>query len=125
MTGGVDRRGELGRRGELAAARWYLAHGYEVLERNWRCAEGEIDLLCARTEPGGRDDAPVLVVCEVKTRSSVSHGHPLEAVTPAKQRRLRRLAAAFLRTQGGRFHHVRFDVVAVTGRMLDVVESAF
>ena len=90
--GDADRRNAaLGRFGEERAAAHYRAHGYAVLERNWRCAAGEIDLICAR----GR----TLVVCEVKARSRTTHGHPLEAVTPAKQRRLRRLAAAYLRSQ--------------------------
>ena len=125
VTGRVDARSELGRRGEQAAARWYVARGYEVLARNWRCAAGEIDLVCARSERGRGRIACTLVVCEVKARTSASHGHPLEAVTPAKQRRLRRLAAAFLHSQGRCFDHVRFDVVAVTGLSLEVVESAF
>jgi putative endonuclease len=115
----------LGRRGEQAAAQWYVAHGYEILERNWRCAEGEIDLLCGRTQQSAGRAARTLVVCEVKTRSSLSHGHPLEAVTAAKQRRLRRLAAAFVRERGHRFDHLRFDVVAVTPPTLEVVEGAF
>jgi len=125
VTGRVDARRELGRRGEQAAARWYVAHGYEVLAQNWRCAAGEIDLVCARSERGRGRLARTLVVCEVKTRTSASHGHPLEAVTPAKRRRLRRVAAAFLHSQGRHFDQVRFDVVAVTGPSLEVVESAF
>jgi putative endonuclease len=90
--------------------------------RNWRCGAGEIDLVCATRDTGGRT---TLVVCEVKTRSSDRQGHPLEAVTPAKQRRLRRLAAAYLRSQRRRFDVIRFDVVAVSGSGLDVVEGAF
>ena len=83
----------LGHMAEDAAASWYTEHGYTVLARNWRCVQGEIDILCTcRNPPGCR----TLVVCEVKARSSNSHGHPLEAVTPAKQRRLRRLAAMYL-----------------------------
>jgi putative endonuclease len=88
-----------------------------VLERNWRCPSGEIDLICAR--------GTTLVVCEVKTRTGPAHGHPLEAVTVSKQRRLRRLAAAYLRQQGRRWDMVRFDVVGVLGGTLEVVEDAF
>ncbi len=116
------RRAALGQRGERAAARWYEARGYQVVARNWRCSAGEIDIVCATTDPTGRS---TLVVCEVKTRSTDRRGHPFEAVTPAKQRRLRRLAAAYLRSQCCRFDVVRFDVVAVSGRRLDVVEDAF
>jgi putative endonuclease len=111
------RRAALGHLGEERAAEHYRAHGYAVLERNWRCAAGELDLICAR--------GTTLVVCEVKARSRTTHGHPLEAVTPAKQRRLRRLAAAYLRSQDRRWGEVRFDVATVLGRTLHVVEGAF
>jgi putative endonuclease len=114
---GSNRRAELGRTGEGRAAAWYRAHGYAVLERNWRCATGEIDLICARGK--------TLVVCEVKARSRTSHGHPLEAVTPAKQHRLRRLALAYLHGQTSHWAEVRFDVVSVLGGNLEVLEGAF
>jgi putative endonuclease len=114
---GNKRKAALGHLGEDRAAALYRSHGYAVLARNWRCAAGEIDLICARGE--------TLVVCEVKTRSRTTHGHPLEAVTLAKQRRLRRLAAAFLRTQDRRWSEVRFDVVTMLGRSLHIVEGAF
>jgi putative endonuclease len=116
-----DGRLELGRWGEEAAAGWYEERGYRVVARNWRCAQGEIDLVCTpANEPGG-----TLVVCEVKARTSAARGHPLEAVTPAKQIRLRRLAAAFLRSRDASYDVVRFDVVAVTGGTLEVVQDAF
>ena len=112
-----NRRVALGRAGEDRAAAWYRAHGYAVLERNWRCAAGEIDLVCAR----GR----TLVVCEVKARTETTHGHPLEAVTPAKQRRLRSLAVAYLHSQTNRWAEVRFDVVTLLAGELQVLEGAF
>ena len=83
----ADGRRHLGSRGEEAAVRWYEEAGYTVLDRNWRCPEGEIDLIAV--EPAGG----VVVICGVKTRSSTVFGAPEEAVTVAKQRRLRRLAA--------------------------------
>jgi putative endonuclease len=107
----------LGGFGERLATAHYRSQGYAVLERNWRCRAGEIDLLCAR--------GTTLVVCEVKTRTGTAHGHPLEAVTPVKQRRLRRLAAAYLHQQGGRWEEVRFDVAGVLDGSLEVVEGAF
>ena len=107
----------LGHLGEERAVAYYRAHGYAVLERNWRCRAGEVDLICAR----GR----TLVVCEVKARGQTAHGHPLEAVTRAKQLRLRRLAGAYLRSQDRRWAEVRFDVAAVLGATLHVVEGAF
>ncbi len=110
----------LGAQGEDAAARWYEARGYRVLARNWRCREGELDLVLGR---GGE-----VVFCEVKTRSSVAFGTPAEAVTWSKQRRLRTLAARWLREAAplrlsGAV--VRFDVAAVMGDRVEVLEAAF
>lgn len=95
----------LGRYGEDLAAAHLVSHGHRLLARNWRCPQGEIDILAS--------DGDTLVVCEVKTRSSTRFGLPAEAVTPAKRRRLRSLAAAWLAETGGGFGTVRFDVVAV------------
>ena len=110
-------RQALGRVGEDLAAAWYEANGYTIVARNWRCRDGEIDVVARR----GR----VLVVCEVKTRSSAAFGAPAEAVTRAKQARLRSLALAFLRDEGVRGAHLRFDVAAVLGRSVEVIEGAF
>jgi putative endonuclease len=107
----------IGRHGEDRAAAHYRAAGYAVLARNWRCAQGEIDLVCARGD--------TLVVCEVKARRRDVHGHPMEAVTPTKQRRIRRLAGAWLRGQSARWAIVRFDVVSVLDGAVEVVEDAF
>jgi putative endonuclease len=108
----------LGQRGEQLAADWYTSHGYEVVARNWRCREGELDLVARH----GR----TVVVCEVKTRGSDAFGSPLEAVTPAKQARLRRLAARWLREEAsGPAGVVRFDVVSVLRGTLEVIEGAF
>ena len=116
MTVGSQR---LGARGEDRAAAWYVAQGYEVLARNWRCREREIDLICAR--------GSTVFICEVKTRSSLAYGHPAEAVTVAKQRRLRALASRWLAeaAPAPRPVVVRFDVAAVLPRSVDVIESAF
>jgi putative endonuclease len=114
-------RQRLGARGEDRAVDWYRAAGYDVVARNWRCAEGELDLVVGR--PGE------LVFCEVKTRSSDRFGVPAEAVTIAKQRRLRMLAARFLADHvldaGTAGRSIRFDVVAVSGSAVDVIEAAF
>jgi len=116
----------LGASGEEAAAAWYLARGYTVVAHNWRCAEGELDLVVAR--PGE------LVFCEVKTRSSDRFGLPAEAVTRAKQRRLRTLATRFLASgaapplpSGGAAgpRAVRFDVACVLAGEVSVIEAAF
>jgi putative endonuclease len=117
-------RQRLGSRGEQLTADWYLARGYRVVARNWRCREGEIDLVLE----GERD----LVFCEVKTRTSHRFGLPAEAVTPAKQRRLRVLAVRYLAEQGGDRagrdagrRGIRFDVAAVSGGRVEVIEAAF
>lgn len=107
----------LGRYGEDRAAAWYESHGYVVLARNWRCEHGELDLVVAR------DDH--VVVCEVKTRSSARFGLPVEAVGPAKQRRLRRLAQCWV-TEAAPFRvrSLRIDVVGILGGRLSVIEGA-
>ena len=101
-------------------AAWYEAQGYEVVARNWRSRQGEIDLIARR--------AGVLAICEVKTRSSRAFGEPFEAVTRTKQARLRRLAAEWLRSAsvgGGGRYEIRFDVASVLGSSIEVLEGAF
>jgi len=101
----MDGHRALGTYGETLAARYLRERGLEVLERNWRCAEGEIDLVAR--------DGDCLVVCEVKTRRGTGVGDPLEAVTHRKARRLRRLAAAYLRSRPEWCAEVRIDVIGV------------
>jgi putative endonuclease len=113
----VDRRRVLGADGEAQAAAWYEANGYEVVCRNWRCREGELDLVVRR----GRE----LVFVEVKTRTTDRFGIPAEAVTPIKQARLRGLAARYLADTGARSSRLRFDVVAILAGNLEVIEAAF
>ena len=95
----------LGLQGEQVAARFLTEAGLTVLGRNWRCREGEIDIVAL--------DGRTLVICEVKTRSGVRFGTPLEAVTRPKARRLRRLAVAWVRAHGLVFDQIRIDVVGV------------
>ena len=95
----------VGRYGEEVAARHLTALGWEVVDRNWRGAAGEIDIVALQ----GLD----LVVVEVKTRSGDGFGHPAEAVTPAKLARLRRLAAQWLAAHELHPRGVRIDVIAV------------
>lgn len=111
-------RRALGISGEDAAAAWYVARGYEVLARNWRGAAGELDLVLAL----GR----AVVFCEVKTRSSLAFGAPAEAVTRAKQLRLRRLAGEWLSARTGPApSDLRFDVASVLRGEVEVIEGAF
>ena len=106
-----------GRWGEDLAAAWYRARGYTVVARNWRCRTGELDLVVRRGK--------LLVVAEVKSRRSDAFGPPASAVTPAKQQRIRRLAAEWLTLNDVHGVEVRFDVVAITGADLALYEGAF
>jgi putative endonuclease len=112
----------LGARGEDLAAGWYTQRGYTVLDRNWRCRQGELDLVLER---GG-----VVVFCEVKTRTSDAFGIGAEAVGREKQLRLRRLAAEWLAAHHRGARELRFDVVSILAPRrgpptLDVLEAAF
>jgi putative endonuclease len=117
-----DPRRALGASGEEAVARWYERAGYEVLDRNWRIREGEIDLVLRR--------GATIVFCEVKTRRSTAFGAPVEAVTFTKQRRLRGLALRWLDAHDARAADLRFDVASVLAArdqapVIEVVEAAF
>ena len=119
----ADDRRALGAAGESAVARWYADAGYRILDRNWRCRDGELDLVAAR--------GSTLVFCEVKTRRSTAFGLPAEAVTAAKQRRLRTLAVRWLAEHGdAHARDLRFDVASVLAArgadpVIDVIEAAF
>ena len=99
------------------AVQWYERNAHTVLARNWRCREGELDIVarCGDT----------IVFSEVKTRSSHAYGSPAEAVGPAKQRKIRRLALLWLRAHEVHAVELRFDVVAVVGNDIEVTRSAF
>ena len=106
-TDGTDHTKQgLGRYGETLAARHLTGAGMVLLERNWRTAAGEIDLLLR--------EGDVLVVCEVKTRSNDACGLPHEAVDQAKVDRLRRVADEWLAGHAADPRDVRVDLVAVT-----------
>lgn len=99
---------ELGIRGERIAERHLARRGLVVLDRNWRCAAGEIDLVAR--------DGEETVFIEVKTRSGLGYGHPLEAITTAKLARLRRLAREWCghrRAAGFEVGRIRIDAIAV------------
>ncbi|MEV7691944.1 YraN family protein [Microbacterium sp. NPDC089189] len=100
---------DLGRDGEQRAATYLDDAGFVVLERNWRCADGEIDIVAL--------DGDEVVVVEVKTRSSERFGHPFEAVDARKRARLWRLAGVWCRQHPdlARGRGVRLDAVAIIG----------
>ncbi len=101
----AGQRNALGTYGERVAARHLVGTGMVVLDRNWRCDIGELDLVLR--------DGRVLVFCEVKTRSSEEFGNPLEAVTATKGARLRRLTARWLEAHDVHPSDVRIDLVGV------------
>lgn len=109
-------RSALGQYGENVAARHLAEQGMVVLDRNWRCDEGELDLVLR--------DGGALVACEVKTRRDTSRGTPHEAVDDVKLDRLRRLALRWAADHGLRPPDVRIDLVAVLqgGRGAAVVD---
>lgn len=101
----MNAKDELGRHGEQAAVEYLERAGLRILDRNWRCAEGEIDIVAAERQ--------VLVICEVKTRSSTRYGSPLEAISRSKRARLRRLAIQWLVAHGILFDEVRIDAIGL------------
>lgn len=103
--GRVGDKQALGARGEELAARFLRDAGLEIVDRNWRCRYGELDLIAR--------DAATTVFVEVKTRRGLAYGTPAEAVTFGKQQRIRRLALLWLAEQTGPWRHIRFDVVSV------------
>ncbi len=107
---------KLGEAGEEAAASWYRKAGYSIVARNWRCFEGELDIIAHK----GR----TTVVCEVKTRSSSRFMDPALAVSRSKQAKVRTAAYRWLNehNSSGR---VRFDVALVVGGRLQILEGAF
>lgn len=95
-----------GKYGEQFAVRYLQSGGFTVIDQNWRCASGEVDIVAL--------DGAVLVICEVKTRSTDAFGGALAAVTPVKLDRLRTLALLWLDAHPIRIDSIRIDVIAVT-----------
>ena len=109
-VGGMTKTGsraEIGALGEQLAVDHLRGLGWEILDRNWRCRYGELDVVAAA------EDARTVVFVEVKTRTSEQFGGALAAVTPPKLRRLRRLAGLWLADRDGSWAQVRIDVIAV------------
>lgn len=118
----TDKRSSLGKKGEDLAKRHLEKLGYKVLARNYRVRLGEIDIVA--------EDSGTLVFVEVKTRSEMTHGGPLEAITPAKRMQLSKVALEYMGRHGRHDCPARFDVVAILlspGRAveIEVLQNAF
>lgn len=105
----VGSKQQVGARGEDLACAELQRQGLQIIERNWRCPIGELDIVAAET----KDDSVTLVFCEVKCRSGLRFGHPLEAVTYAKLTTLRQLAARWMREHRVKATSIRIDVIGV------------
>lgn len=102
---------------ESLAAEWYRRNGYSIVAMNWRCDNGELDVV-ARS-------GSLLVICEVKARATAAYGTPLEAMSETKQHRVRRTALRFMKEHGLGSCTVRFDVASVLGTNLEVLTDVF
>lgn len=107
VPGGHNLR--LGARGEALAAAYLEGRGYRVLARNWRTREGELDIVA--------QDGDAVVAVEVKTRGGTGFGHPLEAVTARKAKRLRRLLLSWVRSERPGASRLRIDAIGITMRL--------
>jgi putative endonuclease len=105
----TESKQRLGVRGEDLACAELQRQGMQVLERNWRCRLGEIDIVAAEAGASGL----TLVFCEVKCRSGLGFGHPLEAITFSKMRTLRQLAALWMREHQVSASAIRLDAIGV------------
>ncbi len=101
----MARKDDLGRRGEDLAAQFLEDAGYQLLGRNWRCRQGEIDIIASSGD--------TVVFVEVKTRSSLAYGHPFEAITAVKLARLRQLASAWCAEHAPSATRIRLDAIAI------------
>ncbi|MGJ3509339.1 YraN family protein [Enemella sp. A6] len=102
-------RNELGKHGEQLAASFLEASGWTVIDRNWHCAEGELDIVAISEDAG----ESTLAFCEVKTRTGLGYGSPLESITDLKVRRLRHLTARWLLEHPITATHIRLDAIGV------------
>jgi putative endonuclease len=117
----MNQRQAFGKAGEELAVRYLKKKGYKVLERNYTCSVGEIDIIAK--------DKKTIVFVEVKTRRSMSYGSARLAITPRKQRKISMTALCYLKSNRQMDQNARFDVVTVqsTGgtQEIDLIQNAF
>ncbi len=117
-----DTRKELGEKGEKAAQMFLSDRGMEILETNWKCSYGEVDIIAR--------DENAIVFCEVKTRRTTSAGIPEEAITQKKRERYIRMARLYLSRNDVAHQELRFDVIGIyalndTQALLRYARNAF
>ena len=116
-TGTPINRRRTGTAYEQRAKEHLEKQGYHILEKNYRCAFGEIDLI------GTEEDT--LCFIEVKYRSGVRYGTASEAVTPSKQKTIRRVASWYLLQKNKQYQKIRFDVAAIDRSTITLFRNAF
>ena len=117
LHGNSFNRRAIGTEYETLACEYLTRHGYQILCRNFRCRQGEIDIIAR--------DGEYLVFCEVKYRNGSSGGHPLEAVDVKKQRTIARCAGIYLINHGLSEVPCRFDVIGIMNDEICLVKNAF
>jgi putative endonuclease len=113
----VDNKVQRGASAEADAARLLVGAGYRIVERNFRCKAGELDIVAR--------DGDVLVFVEVRSRADDEHGSAVEMIRRSKQRRVARVAAYYLATVEPVFEECRFDIVAITAGEAVLIQDAF
>ena len=108
---------EVGASAEDLAVRTLEAHGYDIVERNFRCDIGELDIVAI--------DGDVMVFVEVRSRATDEHGDAIESVNRRKQRKVTQVAEVYLLLKRPGFHEYRFDVVAINGDKVDLYQDAW
>jgi len=122
-----------GGRAEDSAIRLLLEHGYHVIERNFRCKAGELDVIAYRADPRDRSSADparrraarTLCFVEVRSRCDDTHGSALEAIGPHKQRQVARVAGLYLALRAPAYDEIRFDAIGITAGVATLVEDAW
>jgi putative endonuclease len=113
----VENRRKIGTNYERLAGKYLEAHGYQIIEYNFKCNAGEIDIIAK--------DQEYLVFCEVKYRKTAKAGYPMEAVSLAKQRRISKCAQYYVYKNQWHEMPCRFDVVGILGTEVQLLKNAF
>lgn len=107
----------MGASAEAEAVAALLAADYDIVDRNWTCEVGELDVVAR--------DGDILVFVEVRSRADAEHGHAAEMISPGKRFRVTRVARAYLALRQPTFEECRFDVVCITGGTIDIIKDAW